>query len=87
MQHMETIALRTHSRRLPWSRRRSLEAAGWRTWVSYTENHRRDANGRLIGLDQRGLVELEHFDGEVLAVEASSQSAAWAAAWAAVGRR
>lgn len=80
---MQVIAL-TQVLRVPSRRRRALEAAGWRTWLTYTENHRRDVNGRMVALDQRWQVELEHVDGTALAVEAPSAAAAWDAAWSAV---
>ena len=35
------IALPPRVRRVRVSRRRALEAAGWRTWLTYHENHRR----------------------------------------------
>ena len=82
---METIALRQPATRLrarrvrDW-RRRALEAAGWRTWLSYSENHRRDDTGRMIAIDERWIVELEHVDGRSFAVEAASPAAAWLAA-------
>jgi hypothetical protein len=82
---MQVIAL-TQVLRVPSRRRRALEAAGWRTWLSYTENHRRDLSGRMVALDQRWLVELEHVDGTSMVVEAPSTGAAWEAAWQAVSR-
>jgi hypothetical protein len=81
------VATRSRVRRVRASRRRALEAAGWRTWLSYTENHRRDASGRMVAIDERWVVELEHIDGAALAVEAPTSSAAWAAAWEVVSRR
>ena len=75
------IALPPRVRRVRVSRRRALEAAGWRTWLTYHENHRRDADGRLVAIDERWLVELEHTDGTELAVEGPSAAAAWLAAW------
>ena len=83
---MQVLAL-TQVLRVPSRRRRALEAAGWRTWLSYTENHRRDMSGRMVALDQRWMVELEHVDGPALAVEAPSTAAAWEAAWQAVTHR
>jgi hypothetical protein len=79
---MHVIAL-AQVLRVPSRRRRALEAAGWRTWLTYTENHRRDVNGRMVALDQRWLVELEHVDGASLAVQAPTTAAAWEAAWSA----
>jgi hypothetical protein len=67
--------------RTPDRRRRALECAGWRTWLSYRENHRRDEGGRMIGVDERWVVELEHLDGDSFTVEASSPAAAWLLAW------
>jgi hypothetical protein len=74
------IALQPRLRRVRASRRRALEAAGWRTWLTYHENHRRDADGRLVAIDERWSVELEHTDGTALAVEGPSAAAAWSAA-------
>jgi hypothetical protein len=79
----KVIALQPRLRRVRASRRRALEAAGWRTWLTYHENHRRDADGRLVAIDERWLVELEHTDGTELAVEGPSAAAAWSAAWSA----
>ncbi len=86
---METIALpvpgrtttRTRVRRVRAARRRSLEAAGWRTWLTYQENHHRNGTGRMVALDERWVVELEHVDGTAFAVEARTPGAAWALAW------
>lgn len=84
---MQTIALyppgaaRMRVRPVRERRRRALEAAGWRTWLNYRENHRRDASGCLVAIDERWVVELEHADGRSLTVEASSASVAWLAAW------
>jgi hypothetical protein len=75
------IALQPRARRVRWGRRRALEAAGWRTWLTYHENHRRDAAGRLVALDERWSVELEHADGTEFGVEGPSPAAAWLAAW------
>ena len=83
---MQVIAL-TQVLRVPSRRRRALEAAGWRTWLSYTENHRRDLSGRMVALDQRWVVELEHVDGRSFAMEAPSTTGAWDAAWRAVATR
>jgi hypothetical protein len=80
---METLALRRPVR-TPDRRRRALEAAGWRTWLTYSENHERDLDGRMTGVDGRWTVELEHLDGRSLSVQASSVSAAWWAACRAV---
>lgn len=76
---MDTIALRRPAR-VPDRRRRALEAAGWRTWLSYQENHLRDANGRMVGVQPQWMAELEHLDGTTFAVSASSPAAAWFAA-------
>ncbi|MDP2292283.1 MAG: hypothetical protein Q8M22_13925 [Actinomycetota bacterium] len=87
MSSMETVALhqpaatRLRVRRVRNSRRRALEAAGWRTWLSYHENHRRDATGRMVAIDERWVVELEHVDNRTFVVEAPSPAAAWLAAW------
>ena len=62
-------------------RRRALEAAGWRTWLTYCENHRRDPSGCMVAIDERWVVELEHVDGRSITVEASSSAAAWLVAW------
>ena len=75
---METIVLR-RTVRTPERRRRSLEAAGWRTWLSYQENHVRDAAGRMVGVQPQWLAEVEHPDGTAFAVAASSPAAAWLA--------
>ena len=74
---------RPRIRRVRDGRRRSLEAAGWRTWLTYCENHRRGGDGRMIGVDERWQVELEHLDGRTVTVEASSTAAAWSAAYRA----
>ncbi len=77
---MDTLAL--HRRpRTPDRRRRALEGAGWRTWLSYRENHCRDDDGRMVAVDERWVVELEHLDGHSLTIEASSPAAAWLLAW------
>lgn len=76
---METIALRRPVRP-PDRRRRSLEAAGWRTWLTYCENHVRDLDGRMTGVDECWVVEMEHLDGRSVTVQASSVSSAWSAA-------
>jgi hypothetical protein len=83
---MDTITLqqpatRLRARRVRDWRRRALESAGWRTWLSYSENHRRDHTGRMVAIDERWVVELEHVDGSSFAVEAASPSGAWVAAW------
>lgn len=67
--------------RAPNWRRRWLEAAGWRTWLSYRENHVRDESGRMVAIEQGWIVELEHVDSRSFAVEAFTPAAAWAAAW------
>ena len=82
---METIA-RVRTRRVRDGRRRALEAAGWRTWLVYRENHHRDPSGRMVALDECWVVELEHEDGSSLLVEARSPAAAWLAAWELVRR-
>jgi hypothetical protein len=76
---MDTVALPRRPR-TPDRRRRALEAAGWRTWLTYRENHRRDDDGRMVGVDERWVAEMEHVDGTTLTVEASSPAAAWLAA-------
>ncbi len=91
MQYMETLALpedrrgtnpaRQRPRRVRSGRRRALEAAGWRTWLSYRENHCRDSNGRMVALDECWVVELEHADGRSVVVQSSSPAAAWLAGW------
>jgi hypothetical protein len=91
MVHMSSLALyetrptllRPRIRRVRDGRRRSLEAAGWRTWLTYCENHRRGDGGRMIGIDERWQVEMEHLDGRAITVEATSSSAAWSAAYRA----
>ncbi len=76
--------LRTRLRRVRDGRRRSLEAAGWRTWLSYCENHhRRDVDGRMVGVDERWQIEMEHLDGRTVTVEAATSAAAWSAAYRA----
>lgn len=81
-----TAASRERVRRVRNGRRRALEAAGWRTWLSYRENHRRDENGRMVAIDERWVVELEHVDNRTLVVEAPSPAAAWLTAWEQVRR-
>lgn len=76
---MDTMAKQPRLR-VPDRHRRALEAAGWRTWLDYRENHRRDHDGRMVGVEQHWVAELEHVDGTVLAVEAASPAAAWSAA-------
>ena len=73
---MDTVAL-LRRRRTPDRRRRALEDAGWRTWLTYRENHRRDQAGRMVGVDGCWVAELEHLDGTTVTVEASSPAAAW----------
>jgi len=73
--------IRLRVRRIRSSRRRALEAAGWRTWLTYHENHRRDGTGRMVAIDERWVVELEHIDSRSFTVEAPSPAAAWLAAW------
>lgn len=89
---MDTCALqpadpcRQRVRRVRNGRRRALEAAGWRTWLTYRENHRRDESGRMVAVDERWVVELEHIDSRLVVVEAPSPAAAWLAAWEHVRR-
>lgn len=64
----------------PDRRRRALEAAGWRTWLSYHENHHRSADGRMTAVEPCWVAELERPDGRALTVTASSPAAAWRAA-------
>lgn len=64
----------------PDRRRRALEAAGWRTWLSYHENHHRAPDGRMTAVEPCWVAELERPDGRVLTVTASSPAAAWRAA-------
>ncbi len=77
---MDTVALLRRPR-TPDRRRRALEDAGWRTWLTYRENHRRDDAGRMVAVDERWVAEMEHVDGATVTVEASSPAAAWLAAW------
>lgn len=79
--HARPGTARRRVRRVRNSRRRALEAAGWRTWLTYHENHRRDATGRMVAIDERWVVELEHIDNRSFVVEAPSPAAAWLAAW------
>jgi hypothetical protein len=58
-------------------RRRALEAAGWRTWLEYQENHHRAEDGRMVAVDARWVVELERGDGASIVVAAASPAAAW----------
>jgi hypothetical protein len=67
--------------RTPDRRRRALEDAGWRTWLNYRENHRRDEQGRMVTVEERWVAELEHVNGATIQVEASSPASAWLAAW------
>jgi hypothetical protein len=86
---MDTLALHQPStpalrRWGTWARngrRRALEAEGWRTWLTYRENHRRASGGRLVALDECWEAELEHVDGRVMTVAGSSPAAVWATAW------
>jgi hypothetical protein len=72
--------------RTPDRRRRALEQQGWRTWLTYRENHRRDDEGRMVAVEECWLVELEHRDGTACTVSASSPAAAWQAAARRVSR-
>jgi hypothetical protein len=76
---MDTAALLRRPR-TPDRRRRALEDAGWRTWLTYRENHRRDEDGRMVAVEERWMVEMEHLDGGTWTVEAASPAAAWLAA-------
>lgn len=76
-----TPTLHRYGRWLRNGRRRALEAEGWRTWLTYHENHRRVGDGRLVSVDERWEAELEHVDGTVMTVTGSSASAVWATAW------
>src|SRR4051812_31862478 len=67
--------------RTPDRRRRALEQDGWRTWLTYRENHRRDGEGRMLAVEERWVVEMERRDGAAWTVEAASPAAAWTAAW------
>jgi len=62
-------------------RRRALEAEGWRTWLSYRENHRRRLDGRLVTVDECWEAELEHLDGRVITVSGSTPTVVWSTAW------
>ncbi|MGB8858796.1 MAG: hypothetical protein WCC60_06050 [Ilumatobacteraceae bacterium] len=84
LQHRGANGARVRVRRVRNGRRRSLEAAGWRTWLTYHENHRRDATGRMVAIEERWVVELEHVEGRSFQVEAPSPAAAWLAAWECV---
>ena len=74
------------STRVPYTRRR-IEAAGWRTWLGYRENHVRDAEGTLVRIDAVWVAEAERSDGSALVSEASSPVAAWAGLASAVRAR
>lgn len=76
---MDTVALLRRPKS-PDRRRRALEDAGWRTWLTYRENHRRDDAGRMVAVDGCWVAEMEHVDGTTVMVEASSPAAAWLAA-------
>lgn len=76
---MATVVL-TRRPRTPDRRRRALEREGWRTWLTYRENHRRDADGRMVAVEECWLVELEHRDGTTCTVAAATPAAAWSAA-------
>lgn len=80
MLHMQTFDVPRRTK-APDRRRRALEAAGWRTWLSYRENHHRDGIGRMVTVDERWVAEVEHVDGTTFIVEASSPRAVWLAAW------
>jgi hypothetical protein len=66
--------------RRPTARRRALERAGWRTWLSHQENQRRARDGQLTGVATFWQVEAEHTCGLVCTIEAGSPAAAWATA-------
>jgi hypothetical protein len=68
------------------SLRRRVEAAGWRTWLTYRENHRRDEAGRLVRVECVWVAEAEHADGRVVVCEAASTTQAWLDLAAAVRR-
>lgn len=72
--------------RTPDRRRRALEQQGWRTWLTYRENHRRDADGRMVAVEECWVAELEHVDGTTCSVAAPSPAAAWEAALRRVAR-
>jgi hypothetical protein len=69
-----------HRPRRPTARRRALERAGWRTWLSHQENQRRGTDGVLTGVATVWQVEAEHSCGQACTIEAASQAAAWAIA-------
>lgn len=62
--------------RIP-SLRRRVEAAGWRTWLTFRENHVRDEHGRLTRVQSVWVAEAEHPDGSVVTCESSSPAQAW----------
>ena len=66
--------------RRPTARRRALERAGWRTWLSHQENQQRTRDGRLTRVAASWQVEAEHTCGLVCTIEAGSAAAAWATA-------
>jgi hypothetical protein len=59
------------------SLRRRVEAAGWRTWLAYRENHHRDDAGRLVRVECLWVAEAEHTDGRVVVCEAATPTQAW----------
>jgi hypothetical protein len=59
--------------------RRRLEQAGWRTLLEYTENHVRDCDGTLVGVEPRWTAIAEF--GPDTSIVATATSANLAQAW------
>lgn len=59
--------------------RRALELAGWRTWLEFRENQRRDQRGMLIAVEQVWIAEAERAGRrlQVASVSAGSVDDAW----------
>jgi hypothetical protein len=74
----------TGRRERRWSRsglghheRRALERAGWRTFLSYRENHVRRSDGELVAVEATWICEAER-TGMWATATAPTPAAAWA---------
>ncbi|MFZ8999260.1 MAG: hypothetical protein ACO225_00260 [Ilumatobacteraceae bacterium] len=65
-----------YSRR-PASARRALERCGWRTTLTFHENHIRDRSGRLVAFEAVWVAEAEHEGGAVVSVSAVDPHRLW----------
>lgn len=63
--------------RRPSSARRSLERSGWRTLLTFHENHVRDGSGRLVRVEAVWMAEAEHESGPVVVVTAADPHRVW----------